>query len=142
MHGTARHIGRQRCDMKLDVRRCCLGRQSAHEATALIDADRQGSAPSEQPLQTDLDAPDERTQFIVGGNRSCAFIDQSNLQMILQVFTDPRQLVHDGNAVLREQRSVGQFPITAAAAVIGSRPPPAEPRECNVLRDRDRFAGS
>ena len=62
------------------------------------------TAPSEQPLQTDLDAPDERAQFIVGRNRSCAFVDQSNLQMVLQVFTDARQIVHDVNAVLREQR--------------------------------------
>ena len=104
MYGTARHVGRQRGDMKLDVRRGGFGRQSAHEATALIDADRQGSAPCEQPLQTDLDATGERTQLIVGGNRPCAFIDQSNLQMILQVLTNPGQIVYDGNAVLCKQR--------------------------------------
>ncbi len=104
MHCAACHVGRQSGHMKLNVRRHRLGRQRAHEASALIDPDRQRPTPCEQPLQSDLHTPCDRTQFIVGRNRSRAFVHQPNLQMVLQILAHARQIVYDTDAVLREQR--------------------------------------
>ena len=88
--------------MKLDVRRGRI-RHHAREEAALIDADRKRSAPREDPLHADQQRPPPRIEVIVGRDRLGAAKQQSQLQVILQVFAHTRQVAHERNPELRKQ---------------------------------------
>ena len=104
VHLAAGHVGRERGDVELDVGSSGFIGQGAHEAPALVDADRERPAAEQQPLQADLCLAEQRVQLVVGRDRLSAFVAQTDLQVILQVFADTGRIDDHRNAVLREQR--------------------------------------
>ena len=93
MHLAAGHVGRERRDVELDVgrrrqRRSVGALQRAHEAAALVDADRERAAAANQPLQADRRLARERIELVVGRDRLRAFVVEADLQMVLQVLAD------------------------------------------------------
>lgn len=52
----------------------------------------------QQPLQAKFCLPDQRIQLIICRWYRC-FISRADLQMILQVFADSRQIMNDRDAV-------------------------------------------
>ena len=96
---AAGHVGGQRREVELDVRRRRLGKRAAEEPP-LVDADGQRPGLEQQPLQADLRAPEDAAQLVVGGDGLPALEDHPRLQVILQVGADAWQIVDDRNPLL------------------------------------------
>ena len=103
MRGRARHVRRQRGDVKLHVR-CCRLRFHAGEDASLVDADGHGATARESVVEPDLERPPPASKVVVGRDRLGALEDYSRLEMILQIFADAGELVHDRNTEGVEQR--------------------------------------
>ena len=89
--------------MELYIRRGRL-RQGAHETAALIDTHREWPTAKKQPLQTEFHLAEPGVQLVVGGDRFGAFVNQSDLQVILQIFADTGQMMPYRDAVRLQQR--------------------------------------
>ncbi|MNI51737.1 hypothetical protein D3C73_1064770 [compost metagenome] len=103
MHLAASHVGRQRGEVVLGVGRLA-GRIHPAEQAALVDADRQRAAPEQQPLQAHAHAPVQAAQLVVGGDGPSGFVDQPDLQVVLQVFANAGQVAHHADTELAQQR--------------------------------------
>src|SRR4029077_8109998 len=75
----------------------------ACKQTALVDADGERSTAEEQPFKADARAADDGAQLIVGGDRQCTAINETKLQMILQIFADSGAIDDDRDAVVAER---------------------------------------
>ena len=100
---AARHVRAQRGHMELDIRRPGARHHACKQAT-LVDADGERSLPEEQPFKADARVANDGAQLIVGGDRHRAAINETKLQMILQIFADPGAIDDDRDAVLAQRR--------------------------------------
>src|SRR5260370_42076031 len=91
--------------MELDIRRP-RARHHACKQAALVDADGERSTAEEQPFKADARAPADGAQLVVGRDRHCTAVNETKLQMILQIFADPGAIDNNLDAVL-SQRSCG-----------------------------------
>ncbi|MOA28411.1 hypothetical protein D3C78_1493520 [compost metagenome] len=80
------------------------GRVHPAEQAALVDANRQRAASEQQPLQAHAHAPMQAAQLVVGGDGPRGFVDQPDLKMVLQVFTNAGQVAHHADTKLAQQR--------------------------------------
>jgi hypothetical protein len=81
--------------MELHVRRRRL-RQRAREQAALVDADGERAGARKQPLRPYKDFSMKKPQVVVGGDRLRALVHDAQLQVVLQVFADARQIFTTG----------------------------------------------
>src|SRR6185295_18797148 len=71
---------------------------------ALVDADGHRPVAREQIVDTHAYRAPEAGEVVVGRDRPCAFVDDARLQVVLQVFADAGELVHDGNVEAAQKR--------------------------------------
>src|SRR5688500_1575589 len=98
----ARHFGRERGEMKLDVGRRGFG-ERAHEHPSVVDADRERPGAVCEPFPSHAQAPPRATHVVVDRDWLRDLEHYTRLQVVLQVFADARQIVHDGYAVRLQQ---------------------------------------
>ncbi|KAG0923995.1 hypothetical protein G6F32_014075 [Rhizopus arrhizus] len=103
MHLAAGQVGRQGREMELGVGRAAGGVHPAEQA-ALVDPDGQRPTAKQQPLQSHAGAATPRAQLVVGGDGPRGFVDEPDLQVVLQVLADARQIPHHADAELPQQR--------------------------------------
>ena len=138
MRLAAGHVGRQRRDVELDVGRRRLGGTRAHEAAALVDADRQRAAAPEQPCGPMPALPQSEFSVVVGRDRLRAFVDQRGSADGPAGSRRPRARRHDRRCRAAAAAPPGRCPRAAAAAATGSR----RPARMHLARARDACARS
>ncbi len=96
------HAIRRECEeMDLDCRGC-QSLVGFEEGCSVAGADSEGSAPCQRILQADAGAPENVVILIVEGDGLLAFVDEADLEMILQVFANARRIENDRNAMALE----------------------------------------
>ena len=88
--------------MKLEVRRPAVG-MNAHKCTRLVNADGHRSATYEQVLYAHLELAQPASHVVVCCDRLGTPVDHADLQVILQILTHARKVMHHGDAMLAQQ---------------------------------------